>query len=75
MEKEKKPAGEIYKNPAWKIAIGLVLFAVFLYFWGEMVKKEDVARRFNVTYTQFKTELEAGNIKSVTMKIQVDGGS
>lgn len=74
MEQEKKPAGEIYKNPAWKIAIGLVLFAVFLYFWGEMVKKEDVARRFNVTYTQFKAELEAGNVKSVTIKgLQVDG--
>ncbi len=74
MKKEKKPAAEIYRNPAWKIAIGLVLFAVFLYFWGEMVKKEDVARRFRITYTQFRSELEAGNVKSVTIKeLQVDG--
>ncbi|MBI5588317.1 MAG: ATP-dependent metallopeptidase FtsH/Yme1/Tma family protein [Deltaproteobacteria bacterium] len=74
MANEKKTTGEIYKNPAWKIAIGLILFAVFLYFWGELVKKEDVAQRFKVTYTQFKSELEADNIKSVTIKnLQVEG--
>jgi len=74
MEEDKKSSGMAYKNPAWKVLIGLVMFAVFLYFWGEASKNEAIPRRFAVTYTQFKFELESSNVKSVTIKgLQVEG--
>src|SRR3989304_5427578 len=58
------------KGSGWKIVIALLLFGVFIYFWGQSVKTSGPGERQRITYSEFVRELEAGNIATVTLQGQ-----
>src|SRR3990172_311566 len=62
------------KGSGWKIVIALLLFGVFIYFWGQSVKTSGPGERQRITYSEFVRELEAGNIATVTIKGQEVAG-
>ncbi|MCL4873971.1 ATP-dependent zinc metalloprotease FtsH [bacterium] len=66
-EDSKYPNSE--RGGGWKILIALVLFGLFLYIWGQSVEEGTGAEQ-RISYTEFQEQLEAGNIRSITMKGQ-----
>ena len=67
MADERKYAGGGQRGSAWKIAVALILFGAFIYVWGESVDTGAGIRQ-KITYTEFRKQLEAGNISSVTIE-------
>jgi cell division protease FtsH len=73
MADDKKTMPDIIKSPKWRIGIGILLLFLFLYFWSQFFKI-GAPDRYDITYSQFIEQLNAGNIKSVTIKnLQVNG--
>ncbi|HYA31757.1 MAG TPA: ATP-dependent zinc metalloprotease FtsH [Thermodesulfovibrionales bacterium] len=73
MTDNKKDPGAAMKNMSWKALIAFFLIFVILYLWGQHAGVEGPGQ-YPVTYTEFIGQLEAGNIKSVTIKkLQVSG--
>src|SRR5512143_999286 len=55
------------KAPPLRILIAFLLFFALLYFWNRFLGLGGPAL-FNISYTQFINQLDAANIKSVTIK-------
>lgn len=73
MADDKKEPGDAMKNMLWKALIAFFLVFVILYLWSQHVGMESPGQ-YPVSYTEFIEQLEAGNIKSVTIKkLQVSG--
>ncbi|MBI2401004.1 MAG: ATP-dependent metallopeptidase FtsH/Yme1/Tma family protein, partial [Deltaproteobacteria bacterium] len=67
MADERKYPGNGQRGSTWKIAIALILFGAFIYIWGESADTGAGARQ-KITYTEFRNQLEAGNISTVTIE-------
>ena len=64
----------VYKNTIWKVVLALLIVLSFVYFLGQLFKPGEAVQRYKITYTQFIDELNAGNVKSVTIKgLELDG--
>ncbi|MBZ0157808.1 MAG: ATP-dependent zinc metalloprotease FtsH [Alphaproteobacteria bacterium] len=60
-------------GPHWKALVAFLFMAVFIYIWSTYVGTEGQTT-YPVSYSRFIEQLDAGNIKSVTIKEQrVDG--
>ncbi|VAX27419.1 Cell division protein FtsH [hydrothermal vent metagenome] len=69
----KETINDKLKRPEWRFGIALLLIVVFLLFWGQFYHPE-VPEQYEVSYSRFIEQLNAGNIKSVTIKdLQVSG--
>jgi cell division protease FtsH len=72
MADEKKPM-DIMKSTQWRIVSGILILVLFFYMWNQFFKL-GTPERNAVTYSQFIEQMNAGNIKSVTIKnLQVNG--
>jgi cell division protease FtsH len=72
MADEKKPM-DIMKSTQWRIVSGILIMVFFFYLWNQFFNL-GVPERNTITYSQFIEQMNAGNIKSVTIKnLQVNG--
>ena len=72
MADEKKPM-DIMKSTQWRIVSSVLILILFLYLWNQFFKLGS-PERYPITYSQFIEQLNAGNIKSVTIRnLQVNG--
>jgi len=70
---EKVKAGPKF-SPGWIFFVVFVSFAIFAYYYGEYTRSEDVLQSYTISYTDFKAQLEAGNIRSVTIRgLELEG--
>jgi cell division protease FtsH len=68
-----KTPTEMMKSPRMRIISVVLIIIVFLYMWSQFFQMGNPERQ-DITYTQFMQQLNAGNIKSVTIKkLQVTG--
>ncbi|MEW6002524.1 MAG: ATP-dependent zinc metalloprotease FtsH [Nitrospirota bacterium] len=73
MNDDKTPVAEKIKKPQWKIVIAFLTIFVFLYLWMQFFKPGQPSHR-DISYSQFIEQLNAGNIKTVTIKgLQING--
>ncbi|MEW6053179.1 MAG: ATP-dependent zinc metalloprotease FtsH [Nitrospirota bacterium] len=73
MTEEKKSLADKLKSPQWRITIAVLVFFLFMYLWTVFLNLEG-SRQHSISYSQFMAQLEAGNIRSVTIKdLQVTG--
>jgi cell division protease FtsH len=61
------------KSPQWRIGIAVLLGLLFLYIWSQIFSSGSPGQ-YNINYSQFIEQLNAGNIKSVTIKNLVVNG-
>ncbi|RPI34236.1 MAG: hypothetical protein EHM54_09815, partial [Nitrospiraceae bacterium] len=61
------------KTPQWRAAIASVLIFLFLILWTQYFSATDQTQ-FDISYTKFIDELNAGNIKAVTISNLVVSG-
>ncbi len=68
-EKNGKSEGlaEKMKNPQWKAVIAAFLIFLVLFMWAQYFTSTG-PERFEVTYSKFLEQLDAGNVKSVSLK-------
>ena len=72
MADEKKPM-DIMKSTQWRIVSSVLILILFLYLWNQFFRLGS-PERYPITYSQFIEQLNAGNIKSVTIRnLQVSG--
>jgi len=72
MADEKKPM-DMLKSTQWRIVSAVLIVILFFYLWGQFFKLGS-PEHYAITYSQFIDQLNAGNIKSVTIKaLQVQG--
>jgi len=72
MADEKKPM-DIMKSTQWRIVSGILILVLFFYIWNQFFIL-GTPERSTITYSQFIEQMNAGNIKSVTIKnLQVNG--
>lgn len=70
---DRKNLPERVKGPQWRLVITALVLVAFFYLWGQFFASDGRAFR-PVTYSQFLEQLEAGNIKSVSIKrLRVNG--
>jgi len=73
MAEDKKDQGDMMKSMSWKALIAFILVFIIFYVWGQFINVGGPAQ-YPVSYTQFIEQLDAGNIKSVTIKkLQMSG--
>ena len=73
MAEEKKDITQKFKSPQWRVAITILLFFLVFYIWNQFFNLEPPKQK-PVSYSQFIEQLDAGNVKSVTIKnLQVNG--
>jgi cell division protease FtsH len=61
------------KNPQWRVGIAVLLGLLFIYIWSQFFNLGS-AGQYNISYSQFNEQLNAGNVKSVTIKNLVVSG-
>jgi cell division protease FtsH len=62
-----------FKSPQGRLVIAIILLTIVFYLW-QLYATPPVSPRYPVTYTQFLEQLDASNIKSVTIKkLRVNG--
>jgi len=62
-----------FKSPQGRLIIALILFSVVFYLW-QLYTAPSVSPHYPVTYTQFLEQLDASNIKTVSIqKLRVNG--
>jgi cell division protease FtsH len=62
-----------FKSPQWRIMITALLVLAALYLWGQFLSPAG-PERYAISYTQFMEQLNASNIKAVSMrKSRVNG--
>ena len=72
MADEKNPM-DVMKSNQWRIASAVLVLIVFFFLWNQFFQLGSVEQH-PITYSQFIEQLNAGNIKSVTIKnLQVTG--
>lgn len=67
MENDKKEMTNKLKSQQWRI-ITLLLMIVLFFFWWIQFFQEKGPKYHDINYTQFIEQLDAGNVKSVTIK-------
>lgn len=73
MADEKKGASDKMKSMSWRVMLMVVLAFIFFYVWGQLFPAGESGLQ-TISYTQFIEQLNAGNIKSVTIKkLQLSG--
>jgi cell division protease FtsH len=73
MADDKKDIAQKFKSPQWRIVITVVLFFLVFYLWNQFLSPEPQKRQA-VSYSQFIEQLDAGNVKSVTIRnLEVNG--
>jgi cell division protease FtsH len=69
----KDSISERLKNPQWRTGIAVLLVFVVMVIWAQYFSSPG-PERFDISYSQFIEQLNAGNIKSVSIKkLQVTG--
>jgi cell division protease FtsH len=64
---------DMMKSPRMRIISVVLIFILFTYLWSQFFNVQS-PERYDITYTRFIEQLNAGNIKSVTIKkLQVTG--
>lgn len=61
------------KSPQWRVGIAVLLILLFLYIWSQLFNSGSPGQ-YNISYSQFIEQLNANNIKSVTIKNLVVNG-
>ncbi len=70
---EKEGISEKLKTPQWRMGILVVIIFIIMYVWSQYFAPSG-PDRFDISYSQFIEQLNAGNIKSVSIKkLQVTG--
>ncbi len=73
MADEKKDRMDALKGRPLRILMGFLLFLLFLYLWNQLFSPS-APEQHEITYTQFIEQVDAGNVKSVSIKkLQVTG--
>ncbi len=73
MADERKDITDKLKGSPWNVLIAFLLIFLFLYLWGKVLNVGG-PRQFSISYSQFIQQLDASNIKSVTIKkLEVSG--
>jgi cell division protease FtsH len=73
MAEDKKPITDFMKSPQWRIGSAIFIFLLFIYLWN-MFFRIGTPEYHHISYSQFLEQLQAGNIRSVTIKeLQVTG--
>lgn len=67
MASEEKPLDKL-KSPQWRAAIASLLIFIFLFLWAQYFSAGNNQARYDISYSKFIEQLDAENIKSVTIK-------
>ena len=73
MASEEKPLDKL-KSPQWRAAIASLLIFIFLFLWIQFFSAGNNQERYDISYSKFIEQLDAENIKSVTIKNLVVSG-
>src|SRR5512135_2197863 len=70
---KKESLAEKLRSPQWRAVIVSLLVFIILFVWTQYFTPSGPAR-YEINYSQFLDQLDAGNIKSVSIrKLQVNG--
>jgi len=73
MDDNKTKMADKFKSPQWRAGIAILLIFLFLYIWSQL-NVRNPEQYNNISYSQFIEQLNANNIKSITIKnLQVNG--
>jgi cell division protease FtsH len=67
MDEDKTKMFDRFKSPQWRIVIAVLLIFLFFYMWGQFFSSR-TNELYNISYSQFIEQLNANNIKSITIK-------
>jgi cell division protease FtsH len=67
MDEDKTKMFDRFKSPQWRIVIAVLLIFLFFYMWGQFFNPR-TNELYNISYSQFIEQLNANNIKSITIK-------
>lgn len=67
MDEDKTKMFDRFKSPQWRIVIAVLLIFLFFYIWGQFINSR-TNELYNISYSQFIEQLNANNIKSITIK-------
>jgi cell division protease FtsH len=67
MDNDKTKLSDKIKSPQWRIGIAVLLTLLFIYIWSQLFNL-GTPEQYNISYSQFIEQLNASNIKSVTIK-------
>jgi cell division protease FtsH len=67
MDNDKTKLSDKVKSPQWRIGIAVLLTLLFIYIWSQLFNL-GTPEQYNISYSQFIEQLNADNIKSVTIK-------
>jgi cell division protease FtsH len=67
MDNDKTKLSDKVKSPQWRIGIAVLLTLLFIYIWSQLFNL-GTPEQYNISYSQFIEQLNASNIKSVTIK-------
>ena len=67
MDEDKTKMFDRFKSPQWRIVIAVLLIFLFFYMWGQFFNSR-TNELYNISYSQFIEQLNANNIKSITIK-------
>ncbi|MFQ5737321.1 MAG: ATP-dependent zinc metalloprotease FtsH [Thermodesulfobacteriota bacterium] len=70
MAEEKKDRIGNNRVPLWKVLAVFLAIGGIVYLWGALVMTGGAGRTVDITYSEFKGELDGGNIRSVTIQGQ-----
>jgi cell division protease FtsH len=72
-EKEKKSVPDMMKSPQWRIGATAAIALLFAYLWFQFFSVS-APQQGTISYSQFIEQLNAGNVKSITIKnLEVNG--
>jgi len=67
MDEDKTKMFDRFKSPQWRIVIAVLLIFLLFYMWGQFFNSR-TNELYNISYSQFIEQLNANNIKSITIK-------
>jgi cell division protease FtsH len=67
MDEDKTKMFDRFKSPQWRIVIAVLLIFLFFFMWGQFFNSR-TNELYNISYSQFIEQLNANNIKSITIK-------
>ena len=73
MDDNKTKISDKLKSPHWRVGAAFILISILLFLWSQFFNLRG-PEQYNISYSQFIEQLNAGNIKSVTIEgLQVNG--
>lgn len=67
MDEDKTKMFDRFKSPQWRIVIAVLLIFLVFYMWSQFFNSR-TNELYNISYSQFIEQLNANNIKSITIK-------